>query len=265
MVPLAVLALILMLRPEVPVAEIHLELNPSSHRQATPRGEKPSPSPDQVSGRPSKWLQRAAHVFNGDDSSDDFLKGLTKPNAIREFGPFLKSEKPGTSAYLVAAFALAVNGVDIPTNLGRIVGPLKTSSGQIESIEASGGLNKDEILPEDIPTSVYTVYKLRHNAMALHLLFTTPIEGAVAENRDDDVMDAMTYHAVDVIRLATSDPVVYAKLWDILDWNIGPMSDRMALIRRLETEKWPSDALRKTAVRLASDLTRPKHRPGLGI
>ena len=205
-------------------------------------------------------LQIVASLFSGDKKDDTYLQHMAKQDAAKLFGGFLKDTKPDTSGYLVASFALAMKGVDMDVNLIRIVGPLKDANGQIESIPASGGLSRDEILPEDIPTALYTLYKDRHYPPALKELFKAPVDGAVAENRDDDVMDAMSHSAADVLRLATQDPEIYGKLWDIIDWNIGPISDRLALIKRLKAGRWPNPEIRHTAMRLASDLRQPKHR-----
>ena len=209
---------------------------------------------------PLKPLEAVTTLFNGSKTEDAFLQRMPKQEAEMEFGRVLKAEKADTSAYLVASFALAMRGVDMDANVIRICGPLKDADGQIESIAPSGGLAKDQILPEDIPTALYEIYKVRHFQPALKALFTTPIEGAVAENRDDDVMNAISRSPVDVLRLATQDRSVYPKLWDIIDWNIGPMSDRLALIKRLKSGHWPNAQIRHTASRLASDLRQPKHR-----
>jgi hypothetical protein len=214
----------------------------------------------QKSAAPPDFLERAARIFNGDAPKDDLLMRFSKVEAQRDFQPILDSEKPETSAHIVAAFALAMKGIHMDENLARILAPLKKTEGQLESIPASGGLAKDEILPEDIPTAVYTLYKARHDLSALKSLLTAPIDGAVAENRDDDVMDAMSRNPVDLMRLGAQDEAVYARLWDILDWNIGPMRDRLALIRRLKAGRWPNQQIRHTALRLASDLRKPKHR-----
>ena len=205
-------------------------------------------------------LKAVARLFNGDKTDDGFLQRMSKSEAEKTFGAALKATKADTSGFLVASFALAMRGVDMDANVSRICAPLKDAAGQIESIAPSGGLEKDQILPEDIPTALYEIYKVRHFQPALKALFTTPIDGAVAESRDDDVMDAVSRTPADVLRLAAQDAAIYSKLWDIIDWNIGPASDRQALIKRLKAGHWPSPEIRHTATHLANDLRQPKHR-----
>ncbi len=213
-----------------------------------------------TSSGPQTPLLAAAALFSGEKSDTTFLEQMSKTRAEKEFGTVLQTQKADSSSYLVASFALAMRGVDMDANVARICGPLKHAAGQVESITPSGGLEKDQILPEDIPIALYEIYKVRHFQPALKALFTTPIDGAAAENRDDDVMDAILRNRVDVLRLATQDQTVYSKLWDIIDWNIGAMSDRSALTKRLKLAKWPNPEIRHTAVRLSNDLRRPKHR-----
>src|SRR6476469_4918760 len=90
----------------------------------------------QKNAAPPEFLARAARIFNGAAPNDDLLIRLTKMQAEKDFQPLLETEKPETSAYLVAAFALAMKGIKADENLARILAPLKQTDGQLESIPA---------------------------------------------------------------------------------------------------------------------------------
>jgi len=203
----------------------------------------------------------AAAVFSGERDAKA-LASMTKATAIKAFRSMTKDPRDSSSR-VVAAFALAMKGVDVDSNLGRLIEPIKDAhDGKIDELTASRGLAENQILLEDVPNAIYLIYKTRHYPPALKALFTMPVDWPAAEYRDDCVMAQLRTDPVPVISLASSDPQIYGTLWDIVDWNVGGPGDRKLFITQLQSSKWPNKSLRDTAVRLAHDLSTPKNRPG---
>lgn len=203
----------------------------------------------------------AAQLFSGERKDVATLKGVGAEKVSAEIGGLVKKSSINSAGYAVSAFALAVNGVDLEANLGRLAGPLKRAQeGKVTELEPTNGLAPGQVLLEDIPWALYLVYKARKYQPALEALLTAPVDGAVAENRDDVVMDQLREDPVPVLQIASNNPKVYERVWDIVDWNIGPKTARTAFINRLKSRRWPSAALKRTALRLAADLRKPKNR-----
>lgn len=176
------------------------------------------------------------------------------------FAPIQRSRYPDSAAYMVATFALAMNGVDVRGNVGRLVGPLKRFEiAEIKELSVSSGFREGEVLLEDIPTALYRIYQARGSTDALLALITAPMDGAVAENRDDYVVAELKRNPVPILKLA-QDPVVYQHVWDIADWNIGLPKDRKAFIQKLQATAWPTPVLKRLALRLAKDLKVRRNR-----
>lgn len=206
-------------------------------------------------------LKRAAAVFNGERKEYAFLVSMPRQEAVAAFAPIQRSRYPDSAAYVVATFGLAMNGVEVPANVGRLVGPLKRfQDGKLAELMVSSGFAEGQVLLEDIPTALYRIYQARRSTEALQALIMAPMEGAVAENRDDYVVDLLRADPIPVLKLAASPPV-YARVWDIADWNIGLPQERRDFIRKLRTTPWPTPALKRTALKLASDLRVRRNRP----
>jgi len=201
-----------------------------------------------------------AAVFTGERELKS-LNALSKEAAIKEFTPILK-DSPDSGSFVVAAFVLAMKGVDVDANLARLVMPIKNSHDDMyEELKATRGLAENQILIEDIPNAIYTIYKTRKYGPALKTLLTMPVAWPAAEYRDDCVMAQLRLDPKSLLGFASSDAKVYATLWDIIDWNIGPIQDRMRLAKVLKTSAWSTPAMKKTALRLAHDIATPKNRP----
>lgn len=204
-------------------------------------------------------LQSAAAVFSGENNSKDLL-AISKAQAIKVFSPLLKDPRDSSSR-VVAAFALAMKGVDVDANLARMIEPIKDAHDEkIEELEADRGLAENQILLEDIPNAIYLIYKTRHYDPALKTLFTMPVDWPAAEYRDDCVMTQFRTDPASVLALASKDAGIYNTLWDIVDWNIGGLADRKVFVRHLKDTHVPSKPLKQTALRLARDLMTPKNR-----
>jgi len=202
----------------------------------------------------------AASAFSGEQPIG-VMTSITKAQAIKTFTPILK-ESTNSAGFVIAAFALAMKGVDVDANLSRLVLPIKDAHDEkIEELTATHGLAKNQILIEDIPNAIYAIYKSRQSTSALKTLLTMPVDWPAAEYRDDCVMTVLRNDPKPVIALASGDAKIYATLWDILDWNVGSMKDRNNFIGRLQTIRWKTVPLKKTAMKLAHDLATPKNRP----
>jgi hypothetical protein len=205
-------------------------------------------------------LQAVAHFVTGQPRESGYLRSMSRADVVREFAPLIKSEPVDSTARIVAAFALAYKGVDVDQNLGRMMGPLRRfESGAIAELSPSTKLAGHEVLLEDIPNAVYRIYKARRYMPALKLMFTMPVDGAAAENRDDDVMEQLAKDPKPVLELA-SDAKIYEKLWDIVDWNVGTGPERDAFIRKMKSTRWPNKNVKAVAGRLARDLSKQKNR-----
>lgn len=205
-------------------------------------------------------LLDAAAVMSG-EKPESSIASLSKAIAIKDLSPRLK-DSPDSSSFVVAAFALAMKGVDIDVNLGRLVIPIKSAHDEkIEELVAGGGLAENQIMLADIPNAIYLVYKTRKYMPALKLLFTMPVEWPAAEYRDDCVMAQLRKDPKPVLAMAAADPKIYATLWDIVDWNVGSMNDRKIFIHRMRTARWTTAPMKKAALKLAKDLAVPKNRP----
>ena len=205
-------------------------------------------------------FQAAASVFSGEQDAKALL-AISKASVVKDLNPFLKDPRDSASR-VVAAFALAMKGVDIDANLARMVEPIKDAhDDKIEELSASRGLAENQVLLEDIPNAIYLIYKTRHYAPALKTLLTMPVDWPAAEYRDDCVMTQMRVDPVPVMAIASKDAMVYSTLWDIVDWNVGAIRDRKSFISKLRSTKWPNRSVKETALRLAHDLATPKNRP----
>jgi hypothetical protein len=205
-------------------------------------------------------LQKAAAVLS-EERPTETLGLMSKQVAIKVFTPLLKAPSD-SSGYVVAAFALAMKGVDTDTNLARMMVPIKSHKDEkLEELVASHGMAENQIMLADIPNGIYLVYKTRKYAPALKALFTMPVEWPAAEYRDDCVMAQLRKDPKPVLAMAANDPKIYATLWDIVDWNVGSINDRKIFIHRMQTAKWTTTPMKKAALQLAKDLKRRKNRP----
>lgn len=199
-------------------------------------------------------------AFFSSERKDNVLATMSKDDVAKDFSPYLKDPQDSAS-FVIAAFALAMKGVDVDANIGRLVMPIKDShDGKIDELEANRGLAQNQILLEDIPNSIYLIYKTRHYTPALKTLLTMPVDWPAAEYRDDCIMSQLRIAPDPVIALASQDKKIYSTLSDIIDWNVGAMPDRKAFVHRMETAHWPP-TLKATAIKLAHDVATPKNRP----
>ena len=203
-------------------------------------------------------FQKAANVLAGEQPVK-VLDSISKEQAIKEFTPLLK-ESQDSASFVIAAFVLAMKGVDVDKNLARLVAPIKDShDGKIDELTATHGLAENQVLLEDIPNAIYLIYRTRHYTPALKTLLTMPVDWPAAEYRDDCIMTQLRTDAKPVLEMA-QDVKIYATVWDIVDWNVGSMNDRMKFVARLKTTRWPNASTKKTALRLAHDVATPKNR-----
>ena len=204
-------------------------------------------------------IQKAAAVLSGEQPATA-LKLSTK-DATAAFAPLLKGS-PNSSGFVVAAFALAMSGVDIDANIGRLIIPIKNARDEkIEELTESNGLAENQIMLADIPNGIYMIYKTRKHLPALKALLSMPIEWPAAEYRDDCILAQIRKDPKPIFQMAGNDKNIYNTLWDIVDWNIGSPTERKVFINRLQTAKWTTAPMKKAAMQLSKDLQKPKNRP----
>jgi hypothetical protein len=205
-------------------------------------------------------FQNAAALFSG-ERKDNVFATMSNAQVVKEFSPMLKDSQD-SAGFVLGAFALAMKGVDIDTNIGRMVIPLKhVADDKLDELIPNRGFAENQVRYEDIPDAMFLIYKTRHYTPALKALFTMPVDGPCAENRDDDVMAQLRKDPKPVLALAAADKGVYATLWDLVDWNVGSMTDRKIFIHRMQTAHWTTPAMKRVALQLAKDLKTPKNRP----
>jgi hypothetical protein len=205
-------------------------------------------------------FRNVAAYFSG-ERKDDVLSKISKAMAVKEFSPMLK-DSPDSAGYVIAAFVLAMKGVDLDGNLARLVVPIKDAHNEkIEELTATHGLAENQILLEDVPNAIYQIYKTQHYLPALKTLFTMPVDWPAAEYRDDCVMAQLRSDPKPVMAMAAGDKKIYATLWDIVDWNVGAVTDRKIFIHRMQTARWTTPAMKRVALQLAHDLATPRNRP----